>query len=242
MNKQFETGLMWFRRDLRVIDNAALCSALQACRQVHCVFVFDQDILAALPRADRRVEFIRAALCELDEDLRQLSGTPGAGLIVRHGRAVDEIVALAKELQAQAVFAAHDYEPQSRARDARVLDALADAGVALQTCKDHVIFEGREILTQTGTSYGVFTPYKNNWLATVTPQHLRSHDVPPLASTLASRPETMQLPVPTLAQIGFKRPIWANSKSLPARRGDASCSRTSSSAWTTTTKRAISRP
>ncbi|MEO8121366.1 MAG: deoxyribodipyrimidine photo-lyase, partial [Rhodoferax sp.] len=63
MNKQFETGLMWFRRDLRVVDNAALCLALKACRQVYCVFVFDQDILAALPRADARVEFIRAALC-----------------------------------------------------------------------------------------------------------------------------------------------------------------------------------
>ena len=182
---------MWFRRDLRVTDNAALCMALQACRQVHCVFVFDQDILAPLPRSDRRVEFIRESLVELDARLRKLAGTASAGLMVRRGVASNEIVSLTQALRAQAVFAAHDYEPQAIERDTRVRDALAAQGVALHTCKDHVVFEGREILTKTGTPYGVFTPYKNNWLATITPHHLRTHDASALASFLAPRPAEM---------------------------------------------------
>ncbi|MCJ7799655.1 MAG: deoxyribodipyrimidine photo-lyase, partial [Polaromonas sp.] len=56
MKKQYQTGLMWFRRDLRAEDNAALHHALKACHRVFCVFVFDTDILAPLPCADRRVE------------------------------------------------------------------------------------------------------------------------------------------------------------------------------------------
>ena len=194
---------MWFRRDLRVDDNAALCLALKACRQVHCVFVFDREILDALPRVDRRVEFISESLGELDTSLRRLSGQPGAGLIVRHAIAAQEIVALAQSLKAQAVFAGRDYEPQALARDALVKDALADLGIALHTCKDHVVFEGREILTKTGSPYGVFTPYKNNWLATVTPHHLQAHDATEFASALAARPAHLQMPVPTLAEIGF---------------------------------------
>ena len=205
MNKQFETGLMWFRRDLRVNDNAALCLALHACRKLYCVFVFDREILDELPRADRRVEFIRESLCELDEGLRKLSGASGAGLIVRFGLPSEEIVALAKVLHVQSVFAAHDYEPQAQARDARVRGALADAGIALQTCKDHVVFESREILTKTGTPYGVFTPYKNSWLASVTPDRLRSHDARPLAAALVARPEGLQHDVPSLADIGFEK-------------------------------------
>ncbi|MCB2002120.1 MAG: deoxyribodipyrimidine photo-lyase, partial [Rhodoferax sp.] len=59
MNKAFDTGLVWLRRDLRVDDNAALHLALASCRHVHCAFVFDSGILDPLPRADRRVEFIR---------------------------------------------------------------------------------------------------------------------------------------------------------------------------------------
>lgn len=131
MGKQFDSGLMWFRRDLRLFDNAALCQALTACRQLHCVFVFDRDILDLLPRADRRVEFIRESLCELDDALRQLSGKEGSGLIVRHAVASEDIVTLATALQVQAVFAAHDYEPQALVRDEKVRGALARAGIAL---------------------------------------------------------------------------------------------------------------
>ena len=203
--KKFDTGLMWFRRDLRVIDNAALVMALKACRQVHCVFIFDQTILESLPRADRRVEFIRESLVELDLALRQLSGKVGAGLIVRHAVATTEIVVLAQTLQVQSVFAAHDYEPQAKERDARVLGDLAHAGIAFHTCKDHVVFEGREILTQTGNPYGVFTPYKNNWLASVTPQHLHTHEAAPLADRLAPRPAAHKKTVPTLSELGFEK-------------------------------------
>src|SRR3990167_11287701 len=74
----YDKGLMWFRRDLRCEDNAALYHALKVCRQVWCVFVFDTDILDTLPRADRRVEFIRESLVELDADLRALGQANGA--------------------------------------------------------------------------------------------------------------------------------------------------------------------
>lgn len=75
MEHTFSSGLVWFRRDLRSNDHAALYHALRQCAQVHCAFVFDREILGALPRADRRVEFIRESLVELDEALRALSRT-----------------------------------------------------------------------------------------------------------------------------------------------------------------------
>jgi len=90
----YDRGLMWFRRDLRAEDNAALHHALKSCRQVWCVFVFDTEILDPLVErgltADRRVEFIRESLVELDQRLRaigQAHGHPDTGLIVRHGPA-----------------------------------------------------------------------------------------------------------------------------------------------------------
>ena len=77
-------ALVWFRRDLRMHDHAALYAALKAHPAVHCVFVFDTEILDALPsRADRRVEFIWESVRALGEMLR----AAGAGLHVLHGRA-----------------------------------------------------------------------------------------------------------------------------------------------------------
>ncbi|MGB9107935.1 MAG: deoxyribodipyrimidine photo-lyase, partial [Telluria sp.] len=152
-------SLVWFRRDLRIEDHAALHHALRAsagrsASRVYCAFVFDSDILAGLPRDDRRVQFIHASLGELDARLRAW----GAYLIVRHGRAADEIVRLADELDVESVFANHDYEPQAIARDRTVQQRLRAAGRSLQTFKDQVIFEKDEVLTQAGGAFSVFTP------------------------------------------------------------------------------------
>ncbi|MBL8301179.1 MAG: deoxyribodipyrimidine photo-lyase, partial [Ideonella sp.] len=106
MQKSLDSARVWLRRDLRTDDHAALHRALTTARRVWCVFVFDTDILAPLPRADRRVEFIRESLVEVDDALRRLA--PGSGLLVRHGRAVDEVTRLAGELGVQAVVASHD--------------------------------------------------------------------------------------------------------------------------------------
>ena len=203
MKQQFATGLMWFRRDLRVDDNAALFEALRSCRQVHCVFVFDTQILDPLPRADRRVEFIRESLVDLDESLRNLAGHAEAGLIVCHGIASTEVPKLAKAVHAEAVFTAHDYEPSAIARDAQVRGALSDLSISFHTFKDQVVFEKREVLTKTGTPYGVFTPYKNAWLALARDVAMPSHDACAYASALAARPAVYQKPVPGLNDIGF---------------------------------------
>ena len=81
-----EKALVWFRRDLRDNDHAALSAALATGGEVYCAFVFDREILDALPtRTDRRVHFIHESLRELDAALR----SRGGGLIVRHGRAHD---------------------------------------------------------------------------------------------------------------------------------------------------------
>ena len=89
---RYERALVWFRRDLRDFDHAALYHALKDARSVHCAFVFDRDILDALPRPDdRRVEFIHDSVV----DLAKCLAARGGALIVRHGVARDEIPRLA---------------------------------------------------------------------------------------------------------------------------------------------------
>ena len=204
MEKTYPAGLMWFRRDLRATDNAALFHALKTCRQVHCVFVIDSAILGSLPREDRRVEFIRDSLVELDSQLRELAPSEGAGLIVTHGAAREEIGRLARELQVQSVFANHDYEPQAVARDAHVRGVLADAGIAFHTYKDQAIFERSELLTQAGGPYSVFTPYQTAGLKKLEPYFLQAYPVARHAAALAPLPAGLARDIPTLAEIGFQ--------------------------------------
>ncbi len=204
MQSPYRKVLMWFRRDLRLADNAALYHALKAGSQVHCAFLFDDDLLAPLPRADRRVEFIREAVAELDTLVRAAAGGPGAGLIVLQGRAVEELPAVAARLGVQAVFANHDDDPAALARDEAVRQRLLAAGVALHTFKDHVLFERQEVLTQAGTPYSVFTPYSRAWLGKLDDFYLRAYPVERYAVRLAPRPAAHDRPVPALEDLGFR--------------------------------------
>jgi deoxyribodipyrimidine photo-lyase len=213
MNKTLDSALVWFRRDLRADDHAALYHALRAARRVWCVFVFDRDILDALPRVDRRVEFIRDSLVALDGALATLA--PGAGLIVRHGWAADEIPRLAQALHVQAVYTNHDDEPAALARDAKVRGMLAEAGIALHTSKDHVVFERSELLTGSGKPYSVFTPYKNAWLKKLEPFFLKAYPVEKHAASLAAPPAALRSAVPTLKEIGFQ-PTNLHTLKMPA--------------------------
>ncbi|RYX92540.1 MAG: deoxyribodipyrimidine photo-lyase [Comamonadaceae bacterium] len=219
MDKPYPRGLMWFRRDLRSEDNAALYHALKSCRQVLCVFVFDTDILGELPKADRRVEFIRESLAGLSAALEALTEGGHGGLIVTHASACTDIPRLAHELGVQAVFANHDYEPAAIERDARVFGALANEGVAFRTYKDQVIFEREELLTQVGKPYSVFTPYKNAWLKKVDAFYLKPYPVGAYAAALMPLPEGHRQPVPSLQSLGFEKTNLAELKIPPGASG-----------------------
>jgi deoxyribodipyrimidine photo-lyase len=235
MTASLDSALVWFRRDLRVDDHAALYHALRAARRVWCAFVFDRDIVDPLleqgQQRDRRVEFIHASLVELDTALGALgeaAGTRGVRLIVRHGTARREIVTLAAELHVQAVYANHDDEPAARARDDAVRGALAERGIALHTSKDHVVFERDEVLTANRHPFSVFTPYKNAWLKKVDEFFLKAYPVKPYAARLVAAPEVadarpgnaaQDLALPSLESLGFGSSNLAALKIPTGSRG-----------------------
>ena len=195
---QLTSALFWFRRDLRLDDNAGLHAALKASRQVWCAFVFDTEILDDLPsRCDRRVEFIRESLVELDRELV----ARGSGLLVRHGAAREEIPQLAARLGVAAVFTNHDYEPQANARDAAVARALAKVGIDFRTRKDHAVFEKEEVVTAAGRPFSVYSAYRDAWLKRLVPFYYCAYPVAKYRSALAKVPASE---VPTLSTLGFE--------------------------------------
>lgn len=185
--------LVWLRRDLRLHDHAALHAATTHGEgPVHLAFVFDTAILDALPRQDRRVELILEALNDLQAQL----AARGASLIVRHGRAVEEIPRLVAQLGATRLVFAHDDDPYALQRDAAVRAALPQ--VQVESVQDVTVFERRQLLTGAGLPYTVFTPYKRSWLAALRASHVAAR-VPRL-ERLAP---TSAAPLPDLAALGF---------------------------------------
>ncbi len=194
-----EFSVFWFRRDLRLDDNAGLFHALTSGRPVIPVFIFDTEILDELPPKDARVDFIHRTLEELQEKLREF----GSSLLVKYGEPLQVWEEILSEYEGiKAVFTNHDYEPYALQRDREVGEILAQKGISFHTFKDQVIFEKKEILSGKGTPYTVFTPYSKNWKATLSPAHLTDYGTEAHFSHFFSS-EKKELP--SLESMGFER-------------------------------------
>jgi deoxyribodipyrimidine photo-lyase len=186
--------LFWFRRDLRLRDNAALFHALTESKNVVGLFIFDTTILDRLEnRADRRVEFIHQSLRLLKTELETL----GSSLLVLHGNPVN----IFNQHIPSAVYANHDYEPYATARDARVLELLNKKGIRFKTFKDQVIFEKSEVVKDNGKPYTVFTPYSKKWKSKLNASHTKSFAT---ENYFKGFKKIEPVPFPSLDDLGFR--------------------------------------
>ncbi|MFB6455155.1 cryptochrome/photolyase family protein [Chitinophaga sp. Hz27] len=191
-------NICWFRRDLRLEDQAALYHALKSGKPVLPVFVFDTDILDDLfDKADRRITFIHNVLKDMQHQLRNY----GANIEVFHGTPAAAFAHWTKKYSVGAVYTTHDYEPYARQRDAAIAKQLAVQGIGFFQFKDQVILEKNEVLKDNGEPYTVFTPYSRKWQSIITPFQLKSYPVQQYMHHLF---KAAAKDIPSLASIGFK--------------------------------------
>ncbi|MDN3655045.1 deoxyribodipyrimidine photo-lyase [Ferruginibacter paludis] len=192
-------NIFWFRRDLRLEDNAGLCHALKAGKPVLPIFIFDKNILDQLEeKTDRRVEFIHAALEEMQAELVEM----GSSLNVFYGTPANIFKQLLTKYTIDTVFANHDYEPYALERETSIAKLLKENNVSFKTYKDQVIFEKAEVLKDDGTPYTVFTPYSRKWKAVLTDFHLKPYPTKKYFSNFY--PHSI-VQIPTLASMGFRQ-------------------------------------
>ena len=165
-------AVFWFRRDLRLHDNAGLYRDLKSDLPVLPLFVFDRAILDQLDnKEDKRVTFIYQAISDLKKKLNEL----GSDIEVRYGLPIEIWKELLKKYEIAEVYTNHDYEPYAKDRDGEVADVLKENGVVFKTFKDQVIFEKQEVLTGQNTVYTVFTPYSKAWKAKLNDFYVSSY-------------------------------------------------------------------
>lgn len=194
-------SIHWFRRDLRLQDNAALYHALKSGTPVLCLFIFDTQILNKLTdKSDARVSFIHQEIERLKKELEVL----GSSLLIKFGEPLTIWKEVIKEYEIKDVFTNHDYEPYAISRDNEIKTFLNSQSIYFKTFKDQVIFEKEEVLKDDGTPYTVFTPYSKKWKAKLNDFYLKPY---PTESYFKNFYKTPPLPDATLEQLGFKKSL-----------------------------------
>lgn len=155
-----KVNIFWFRRDLRLEDNAGLYHALQSGLKVIPVFIFDTDILTRLQnKKDKRVDYIHQALQHIHKELKKHN----SGLYIYDGSPMEAFKKIIQDFNVDSVFCNRDYEPQAIKRDRQTVDFLLKHHIQLKDFKDQVIFEKNDILKSDLSPYTVFTPYSKKW-------------------------------------------------------------------------------
>lgn len=142
--------LLWFRRDLRLADNAALAAALASGRPVIAVFILDETTPGKWAPGGASRWWLHGSLAALDADLR----ARGSALVLRRGSYAQEIPRLMQETGAQDIYTGEAIEPWAR----RAIDVLAQR-FTISRHRTALLFDPNAIKTGSGTPYGVFTPF-----------------------------------------------------------------------------------
>ncbi len=193
-----DVAIFWFRRDLRLHDNAGLYHALKSGKPVVPIFIFDTNILDELEdKADKRVDFIRRSLVQLQRQLSEMGST----LHVLHGTPIDCYKKLTSIYNIAAVYTNHDYEPYAKDREQHIADYLLSQNIPLYTYKDQVLFEKDEIMKDNGEPYTVYTPYSKKVKAKLNAFYLKAY---PTEKYFNNFYKQAPIPLPSLREIGFK--------------------------------------
>lgn len=181
-------AIHWFRRDLRIHDNTALHAAAHAAEEVIPVYILSAWRKNHAWTGAPRQQFLCGSLEVLALNLKTL----GACLIIRQGRADEELARLLKETGAEAIFFNRDPDPFGRSMEEKVAAAAGKLGATISAHKDIAIHERDEVLTGKCEPFRVFTPYSKAWRKLPKPALL------PALRSLKTPGGIQSLPLPTL--------------------------------------------
>ena len=153
--------IIWFRKDLRLIDNPALYHATQ-----------NTDVLAIYILDEQHQDFKMGAASRwwLHHSLTALNKQLDNKLNVYHGSAVEIIQQLIKRYTIQNVYWNICYEPAYIKNDALVISALEKKGISCQTFNGSLLWDPAAIKTKDNTTYKIFTPFYKNGCLGITPR------------------------------------------------------------------------
>ncbi len=146
----------WFRRDLRLTDNAALQSALNTGAPVIPLFIFDPAVLESPSYGAPRMAFMWRALRSLDAGLQQR----GSRLLVRQGEPAVVLREVIEQTGASALYYNRDYTPYARRRDAAIAGGLS---IPVHDFDDVILLPPGSVMKADGDPYTVYTPFMKQW-------------------------------------------------------------------------------
>jgi deoxyribodipyrimidine photo-lyase len=188
----------WFKCDLRTKDNKSLHLASEKAKEkgvplIGMYIVSPQDFEAHLT-APVRVDFILRTLEVLKSDLAKLDIPLYAETAEKRKKIPDRILELLDVWGASHLFANVEYEIDELRREASLVRACLERGIAMDVVPDTCVVSPGELASGTGRQYSIYSPWFRAWVA-----YIHGHaDVLNLFDEPGKNPESARKKLPNL--------------------------------------------
>ncbi|HEY3780855.1 MAG TPA: deoxyribodipyrimidine photo-lyase [Fimbriimonadaceae bacterium] len=147
--------ILWFRQDLRLDDNAALEAALERGEPIIPVYIWSEKDEGDWPLGAASRWWLHQSLTSLQSELEKR----GPSLTIRIGGVAEKLAALAKEVNAGAIYFNSRYEPAAMQQEQELERASFVKDLELKSFNSSLLFDPSQIRNQSGGNFKVFTPY-----------------------------------------------------------------------------------
>ena len=208
MQKINKTALVWFRNDLRTLDNKILTQATEQYEKVIGLYVLDPNRFTTTRWGFKKTERFRAQfLLESLADLRHQLQLLGIPLYVEFQSTVKAVPEFFENFEAAALFYQEEWTEEESQESRQVLSLLPKTA-SIKHCKDQFLFHPDDVPIQIGNLPEVFTVFRKKCEKYGSVQALVNK--PQKTQPDAQWPDIQ--PIPTLEELGLEH-IESDSRS-----------------------------
>lgn len=157
--------IVWFRRDLRLADHAALTKAVRQDRPIIPLYIWAPDEESPWAPGAASRWWLHHSLVALAKSLEK----KGARLLVRSGPSEQVLRKIIKRTKADTVYWSRLYDPALIRRDSRIKSSLRSDGITVKSFNNSLLHEPWDIQNKSGNPFQIFTPFWKTCLAAEDP-------------------------------------------------------------------------
>jgi deoxyribodipyrimidine photo-lyase len=211
-----KTAIVWFKTDLRIIDNETLVTAIAQNDQIIPVYCFDEShfgntVFGFQKTGAIRTQFLLESLTDLDSNLRAL----GSSLLIVKGKPEIELPKIIKQYKATKVYAKREVAFEEKQTEVRVQKEIWKLNCELQTYSTSTLYHAQDLPFSIKDIPDVFTNFRKKTEKETTIR--KTFEKP---SSIKS-PAIFELVLPTISDLGLSKVKIDNRAVIQFKGGES---------------------
>ena len=171
-------SVVWFRNDLRVLDNPALHNACLASDEVIGVFIITEEQWMNHDDAKCKISFILRAVESLKKSLEKIN-IPLVTIDAGDFKSSEtELFSFCEKNEIANLYFNCEYQVNELKRDRQIYKNFKEKNIGVFNYHDQVVHVPGSLKTKAGGDFSVYSPFKRKWFEELREDQLKILEIP----------------------------------------------------------------